>query len=582
MTYLALARQWRPRSFDALLGQEIIKQALSNALSQQRLHHAYLFTGTRGVGKTSIARLFAKALNCEQGISPTPCLKCEACLAIEQGRFTDLLEIDGASKTKVEDTRELLENVQYAPAHGRFKIYLIDEVHMLSQHSFNALLKTLEEPPSHVKFLLATTDPQKLPVTILSRCLPFHLRPLTPELIITQLQTILEHESFKAEPEALALIANAAQGSMRDALSLFEQTLACMTENTITAQSVKAVLGYTSQDYAIHILSALKTSPDTLFEISRNIAKEGGQYTYVLETLLHHLHQLALLQHLSSQSPLATPLSALRALKDAFSPETLQLFYEITLKGLHDLKRVPSLFIGFEMTLLRLLAFQPDTFSQPTEDVTTAQTPATPQAIPVTPTETAPLIQSAPQPSASSHSQQLGFRQGKPEEAPEVNKTVHEKTERAEGVYKQYMTDGERSCNNAENSSAKRISWSALIQTMALTGPTRNAAEQAELLALGDNECTLNIAETHRSLFTPNMLKRLEAALSTHFQKPMKITLTTSTTPQSPAQLKQDSLKLAKKTAKKVLQDDPLFHTLKTQFQAEVLPETIELIENDI
>lgn len=520
MPYIALARQWRPRSFETLLGQEVCKQALSNALNQQRLHHAYLFTGTRGVGKTSIARLFAKALSCEQGISSSPCLSCEACQAIEQGRFTDLIEIDGASKTKVEDTRELLENVHYAPVQGRFKIYLIDEVHMLSQHSFNALLKTLEEPPAHVKFLFATTDPQKLPVTILSRCLPFHLKPLSIELIQQQFEIILKHESLQAEPEALTLIAKAAEGSMRDGLSLLEQALACMTNDTLTAASVKTILGYTSQDYALQILQGL-TQADRLFEISREIAKEGGYYQHVLEMLLSHLHQLSLLQQLSANSPLATPIQELHALKAEFAPETLQLFYEIVLKGLDHLKRVPSLLMGFEMTLLRLLAFQP------------TGTPKYP----------------ASSPSSVAQSEQP---QSPPKQlAPTIPQ--HSST-------KPVATDN----------------WSQLIQALRLTGPTLNAAEHAEFVSQIDNIITLNISEPHRTLFAPTTLKRLETALSDHFQKPIKVNLQTKSNPQSPAQLKQDKQKQTEHAVKASMHTDPVLNTLQTQFQAEVLTTTSE------
>jgi DNA polymerase-3 subunit gamma/tau len=327
MSYLALARQWRPRSFEALLGQDMVKTALTNALDQQRLHHAYLFTGTRGVGKTSIARLLAKALNCQQGISSHPCLSCDYCLAIEQGQFVDLLEIDGASKTKVEDTRDLLENVHYAPTLGRFKIYLIDEVHMLSQHSFNALLKTLEEPPAHVKFLLATTDPQKIPATIVSRCLQLNLKPLTMELIQQQITTILNDEHLSIEPGALELVAQAASGSMRDALSLLEQVIACSSK-LITTATVKSLLGYTQENYAEALLNALIfQDADQLFKLSETIALEGGQYRHVLDGLLHVLFQGAKAQWLSHPND-----AQQHRWCSMVTPETIQLWYQIILK----------------------------------------------------------------------------------------------------------------------------------------------------------------------------------------------------------------------------------------------------------
>ncbi len=275
MSYLALARKWRPRTFAQLIGQDHVSQALINSLNQARLHHAYLFTGTRGVGKTSVARLLAKALNCERGITSEPCLQCDACIAIEQGCFIDLIEIDAASKTRIEDTRELLENVQYASNTGRFKIYLIDEVHMLSQHSFNALLKTLEEPPSHVKFLLATTDPQKLPITVLSRCLQFNLKHLVPDVICKQLQTILKAEKREFAEDALMILAQAARGSMRDALSILDQTLVS-TDEAITTTKVKSVLGYTQQDFAIQLLKEVKEKTCSPRDAADDLAKRYG------------------------------------------------------------------------------------------------------------------------------------------------------------------------------------------------------------------------------------------------------------------------------------------------------------------
>ena len=359
MSYIALARKWRPRTFSQLLGQEHINKALINSLNQQRLHHAYLFTGTRGVGKTSVARLLAKALNCEQGISAEPCLQCDACLAIEQGRFIDLIEIDGASRTRVEDTRELLENVQYAPTSGRFKIYLIDEVHMLSQHSFNALLKTLEEPPSHVKFLLATTDPQKLPVTVLSRCLQFNLKHVQPDVICLHLQHILDDEKLPYENQALELLAKAARGSMRDALSLLDQAIAS-SDNKLQTQDVKNILGYTQQDYALQLLQALADAyPQKLIDISKQITVEGGHFHYVVDEMLSYLHQIAISQSVANSNPLISPPHEVLALSTRFAPEDVQLFYQIGIKGAEDIHLAPTLVIGFEMMLLRMYTFRP-------------------------------------------------------------------------------------------------------------------------------------------------------------------------------------------------------------------------------
>ncbi|MCX7117035.1 MAG: DNA polymerase III subunit gamma/tau, partial [Legionellales bacterium] len=319
MSYIALARKWRPRTFSELVGQEHMNKALVNSLNHNRLHHAYLFTGTRGVGKTSVARLLAKALNCEQGISAAPCLACDACLSIEQGRFIDLIEIDGASRTRVEDTREILENVQYVPTHGRFKIYLIDEVHMLSQHSFNALLKTLEEPPAHVKFLLATTDPQKIPVTVLSRCLQFHLKHIQPDVIRQQLELILKEEHVTFAPKALDILSLAAHGSMRDALSILDQIIAS-TDLHIHTEDVKNCLGYTQQDYAIQLLQALASQmPERLINISRQIAMEGAHFNHVLDEILSYLHQISISQSLPTNDPLIRSDEQVLALKTLFS-----------------------------------------------------------------------------------------------------------------------------------------------------------------------------------------------------------------------------------------------------------------------
>ena len=359
MHYIALARKWRPQTFTTLLGQDPITRALTQSLTQNRVHHAYLFTGTRGVGKTSVARIMAKALNCEQGVSAHPCLTCDACVAIEEGRFVDLIEIDGASKTRVEDTRELLDNVQYAPTIGRFKIYLIDEVHMLSQHSFNALLKTLEEPPAHVKFLLATTDPQKLPITILSRCLKFHLKEVAETTIHQHLKHILDSEQITYEPQALLYITKAARGSLRDALSILDQVIAGRDGTLLTAD-VTTLLGCSSEDYARQLLQALiAQQPEALITISHKIAEDGGHFRYVLDELLGYLHRMAIGHALPNTPVLIEPDPSIATFCQQLSAEDTQLFYQIALKGTQDLSYAPTLAMGFEMTLLRMYTFKP-------------------------------------------------------------------------------------------------------------------------------------------------------------------------------------------------------------------------------
>ena len=508
MSYVALARTWRPKTFSELIGQEHVIKALTNSLARERVHHAYLFTGTRGVGKTSIARLLAKALNCEQGISPEPCLTCDTCLAVEQGRYIDLIEIDAASKTRVEDTRELLENVTYAPTQGRFKIYLIDEVHMLSTHSFNALLKTLEEPPPHVKFLLATTEAQKLPMTVLSRCLQFHLKALKTSDISAHLERILTQENITFEPDALQLIATAATGSVRDALSLLDQIIA-HADGAIQTAAVKQALGYTQLNYALSILQALAThDAPKLITLSHAIAEEGGHYTYVLRELLTHLHQLSLLY---IQTKPTHPKTELTYLLQQFSPEDTQLLYQIALKGADELPLAPTHAIGFEMTLLRMHTFRPiKTVSPPP----LAYTQATP---PKSKPPEQPVQQTKPKPSQTTKS--------------------------------------------------KSVAWHDVIPELKLTGLALNAAQHAELVLQPNDTAELYITHQNTPLFTANVLKKIEERLSEYYKKNLKVTLKqTENQPDSPAE-KTRLLKQAKKKAHEAtLHADTSFQHLQEIF----------------
>ena len=363
MSYQVLARKWRPQAFADVVGQEHVLTALANGLSLGRLHHAYLFSGTRGVGKTTIARLLAKGLNCETGITATPCGQCDNCREIEQGRFVDLIEIDAASRTKVEDTRDLLDNVQYAPARGRFKVYLIDEVHMLSRHSFNALLKTLEEPPSHVKFLLATTDPQKLPVTILSRCLQFHLKALDVELIRKQLDYVLQQEQIESEPRALQLLARAADGSMRDALSLTDQAIA-MGQGVVSSGCVSQMLGTLDDEQPLGLIEALVDgSGEQVMALLNQAASRGVEWEALLVEMLRLLHRIAMVQLLPSSinDEEESHAPRLRELARVVPPADVQLYYQTLLMGRKDLPLAPDRRMGVEMTLLRALAFHPHT-----------------------------------------------------------------------------------------------------------------------------------------------------------------------------------------------------------------------------
>jgi DNA polymerase III subunit gamma/tau len=360
MSYQVLARKWRPKNFSQLMGQEHVVTILANALSQNRLHHAYLFTGTRGVGKTTIARIFAKSLNCVEGITATPCGQCDVCQDIDRGNFVDLLEIDAASRTKVDDTREILENVQYAPSRGRFKVYLIDEVHMLSRSSFNALLKTLEEPPEHVKFILATTDPQKLPITVLSRCLQFHLKALTIAQIETKLIEILNAEKVTFEASAITILAKAARGSMRDSLSLTDQAIA-QGQGDIQLPNVQQMLGGIDQNWPFKILiSLIKQDTNQLMELSQEIASYSPNYSRLFAELIQLLHQVAMYQVVAHDFNLSNEhAELLQKFAQAMSPEDVQLYYQIALNGRKDLPYAGDEQAAFDMALLRLLAFKP-------------------------------------------------------------------------------------------------------------------------------------------------------------------------------------------------------------------------------
>ncbi len=548
MTYQVLARKWRPKSFATMVGQEHVLQALINALDQQRLHHAYLFTGTRGVGKTTIARILAKCLNCEIGISSKPCGSCSACVAIDAGRFIDLIEVDAASRTKVEDTRELLENVQYAPANGRFKVYLIDEVHMLSGHSFNALLKTLEEPPPHVKFLLATTDPHKLPITVLSRCLQFNLKNLLPELISKHLATVLTAEKISFEMEALTQLAQAADGSMRDALSLLDQAIA-FGNGIVKTKDVHSMLGTIEDNHVLNILTALAdhNAPE-LLHITAKLAEHAVDFQQALEALLSYLHKLAVLQAIQQTS--ADPLA------EKLSKADIQLFYQIALIGRRDLPLAPSQKIGFEMVLLRMLDFRPNT--------------AVPRPLP-----------SSESPLRPEH---ISTRPEKPSSSLEQPKTVSGKnfSEHIENTStvttssaKQSIPDVgnfETIINNQCSSEMSSIKWAELIDKLSLTGMALVLANNCELKEINESKITLILATQHAPLLNLLHQQRIEKALQTYFNKSIKLFITISETTeiQSPAKVLQLQQDLQKQKAEASLKSDPAVAQLLESFKATI------------
>ena len=390
MSYIVLARKWRPKRFTDMVGQEHVLRALTNSLDSGKVHHAFLFTGTRGVGKTTIARILAKSLNCERGVSSNPCGVCSACREIDEGRFIDLIEVDAASRTKVDDTRDLLDNVQYAPSSGRYKVYLIDEVHMLSNHSFNALLKTLEEPPPHVKFLLATTDPQKLPVTVLSRCLQFSLKRLSASLIAERMKVIATAEKLDFEPAALALVARAADGSMRDGLSLLDQLIA-FGGGALSEANSRAMLGTIDRGHVSRIVEALsrEDGPGLLAQVAE-LDRDAPDYDRALADLAALLQRVAIVQIVpdAAQEDEEFDVEVLTGLSRSMGAEDVQLYYQIALAGRRDLALAPDPRLGFEMTLLRMLAFRPDAPAAGTTAGVSAQTGSGAGRTPPTPTPT--------------------------------------------------------------------------------------------------------------------------------------------------------------------------------------------------
>ena len=531
MSYQALARKWRPKNFTEVIGQSHVVKALANALDQDRTHHAYLFTGTRGVGKTTLARIFAKCLNCEEGVSSSPCGQCSACEGIDTGRFIDLIEVDAASRTKVEDTRELLDNVQYSPTSGRFKVYLIDEVHMLSGHSFNALLKTLEEPPPHVKFLLATTDPQKLPITVLSRCLQFNLKRLSNEAISKQLEKLLQNEEISFEKNALHALARAADGSMRDSLSLLDQAIA-FSDGNVSDEAIHEMLGTVPREYLHQIMQALsKSDALEVMKCTQELAQLSADFNSLLEDIIEVLHQVALSQAVPSMlETIEFDAEIVKQLVNSFDPEDVQLCYQIALIGKRDLYLATSPQSALEMTLLRMISFRPA--PSVGRDINQAKTAVTaPQKTTATP----------------------------PQKKQKVKKNHKKLIELAE--------------NNEI--------WSELIENIDLQGVSYSLASNCSVDSVDDNFVCLHLARQHEGIATEGAKQRLEAALREYFNCDLRLKFDISDDElDTPARKKDRVKEKIQSQAEKNAEEDDAVKALKSQFGAEIIEGSVRPIEN--
>jgi DNA polymerase-3 subunit gamma/tau len=475
MSYQVLARKWRPRTFATLVGQEHVVRALTNALASQRLHHAYLLTGTRGVGKTTLARILAKAINCETGITPTPCGQCSACLEIDAGRFVDLIEVDAATNTKVDEMRQLLENAVYAPTRGRFKVYVIDEVHMLSTSAFNAMLKTLEEPPEHIKFILATTEPQKIPVTVLSRCLQFNLKQMPAPAIVAHLERVLKEEGVPADTPALRLVAHAARGSMRDALSLIDQAIA-YSGGHVTEASVRAMLGTVDTGYLFDLLERLaRRDAPAMLAVADAMAERTLSFDDGLAELARILHRVALAQAAPEALPEDTPeRERITALARVLDPEDVQLYYEIALKARADLALAPDEYAGFTMALMRMYAFAPETGGE--------------------------RLSLSPGPSA-----QKGAKRGSADATAEP-------------------AAGEGKAETAR-SPGSRLDWPSVARALKLTGAAKQLAERSELVTFDGSGVELAVPPESRALADKGYVEKLKAALGDHLGRPVRVTI---------------------------------------------------------
>lgn len=605
MSYLVLARKWRPKSFAEVVGQQHVLRALINGLDQNRLHHAFLFSGTRGVGKTTLARILAKSLNCEEGVSSTPCGECQSCTEVDNSRFVDLIEVDAASRTKVDDTRELLDNVQYAPSRGRYKVYLIDEVHMLSTSSFNALLKTLEEPPPHVKFLFATTDPQKLPVTILSRCLQFNLRRLDLTQISEHLAFILQQEQIQFETEALTQLARAADGSMRDALSLLDQAIA-FGGGDVSSDTVFQMLGSISQDQLITLLQALlQQDGKTLLAQSAELAALGRDFAVVFDLLLTALQQIATLQLVPDMDMPESLSPQLAEMASQFDPEIIQLLYQIALNGKRDLSWAADPQSGFEMTLLRMLSFQPVTPTSPDNGEPTRKKSPSPSK----PAVTSPPVTPALSPEVSPTSAREALKQAisnqetddpaassapvskppRPASQPEQKPTTQAVLAVNEPEPK--STPASEAVKEAEPVTAETLisvdlsptNWTQIIAELKLSALTRQLAENSALIRTEQHAVHLSLSSELGHLATDKSKQRLQAALSKKVGQELKLVFAdpTDNVEAGPTLAVERAEQAAERQQRAIdaIHNDPAVEIIKNTFNARIIEQSIKPVD---
>jgi len=567
MSYQVLARKWRPKSFKTLVGQDHVVRALSNALEQNRLHHAYLFTGTRGVGKTTLARILAKSLNCETGITANPCGVCSACTEIDRGRFVDLIEVDAASNTQVDAMRDLLDNAQYAPTSGRFKVYIIDEVHMLSKSAFNAMLKTLEEPPAHVKFILATTDPQKVPVTVLSRCLQFNLRQMAGTSIISHLQDILGQENITFEIAALHLIARAANGSMRDALSLTDQAIAYGGQ-TVNEAEVRSMLGAIDQSYLYLLLKALVANDGAkVIEHAKVMEARSLSFEVALGDLAQLLHQLSMIQVVPEAIAEDLPdRKILLHLANQISAEHLQLYYQIACLGRRDIGLAPDEFAGFTMTLLRMLAFTPNTTTKPTENASLEK-----KASSEKPVTSAKAMLANTTPSSKPVAIEIKAEQSIDESA-QTNVNVAD--------LKENTAPDNSTVTFEETSEHKKKfdgNWRGLLEQLKL-GIVTSLAQHCELTSFDEHSISLTVPESQKHLLVPQYQEKLASLITQFFNQKIKLQFSIGGSGNTPAKQIMQEKAQAQAHAEDAIEQDVFVQALLNEFGASIIPNSIKPI----